>query len=76
MTERSFRVYRTTPGGGAVAVRSFPIIGRGGLLTRDEADRVLAAAPGDGWWIGDNRLSDQVIAVTPAPAHVADRARR
>jgi hypothetical protein len=50
--QRAFRVYRTTAEGGAVAVRSFPIIGRGGLLTRAEAETVRASDPGQGWWIG------------------------
>jgi hypothetical protein len=47
--ERAFRVYRDT-GAGATAVPSMNHVGRGGLLTLEEALKVRAASPNT--WIG------------------------
>lgn len=48
--ERAFRVYTTGPSGVSTAVPSAPLLGRGGLLTLEEAMKLRAATPES--WIG------------------------
>jgi hypothetical protein len=48
--ERAFRVYRTNAAGVSTAVASAPLLGRGGLLTLEEATKLRDATPES--WIG------------------------
>ena len=47
--ERQYQVYRDYQHG-SIAIDSVPVLGRGGLLTRDEARRLADLNPGS--WIG------------------------